>query len=195
MKRLRSKLTYANVMVTVLAFIALAGGTAFAATEMLPKNSVGTKQLAKEAVTPAKLSKASKATLKGPAGAQGATGATGAQGPKGDIGLTGAAGSAKAWAEISSTGVVVRSSPGLTVKHEAAGEDCVNPGNGFNNTNSVAVATINNSDPATASNLTMDISNTDDFNDCPKGDFDVFGIEQNGTSTKDVATGYIIAFV
>jgi hypothetical protein len=86
LKRLRSKLTYANVMVTVLAFIVLAGGTAFAAGEMLPKNSVGTKQLAKEAVTPAKLSKASKATLTGAKGATGSTGATGPQGPKGDKG-------------------------------------------------------------------------------------------------------------
>jgi hypothetical protein len=64
---------------------------------MLPKNSVGTKQLAKEAVTPAKLSKASKATLTGPKGATGATGASGPQGPqgiqgvKGDKGETGAA--------------------------------------------------------------------------------------------------------
>jgi hypothetical protein len=198
MKRLSGKLSYANVISTLCLVLLVGGGTAYAATEMLPKNSVGTKQLAKEAVTPAKLSKASKATLKGPAGAQGATGATGAtgaQGPKGDTGLTGAAGSAKAWAEISSTGVVERSSPGLTVKHVSAGEDCVNPGNGFNNTNSVAVATINNSDPATISKFTMDISNTDDFNNCPKGDFEVFGIEQNGASTKDAATGYIIAFV
>jgi hypothetical protein len=27
------------------------------------------------------------------------------------------------------------------------------------------------------------------------GDFEVFGIEQNGASTKDAATGYIIAFI
>jgi hypothetical protein len=89
MKRLRGKLTYSNVMVTVLAFIVLAGGTAYAATEMLPKNSVGSKQIKKGAVGPAKLSKASKATLTGPAGPagpKGAAGATGAQGPKGDKG-------------------------------------------------------------------------------------------------------------
>lgn len=89
MKCLRSKLTYANVMVTVLAFVVLAGGTAFAATQMLPKNSVGAKQLKKHAVTPAKLSSASSAALAGPAGRTGATGAqgpVGAQGPKGDQG-------------------------------------------------------------------------------------------------------------
>jgi hypothetical protein len=82
MKRLRSNLTYANVVATLALFVALAGGTAFAATH-LSKNSVGSKQIKKAAVTPAKLSKAAKSTLTG------ATGATGPQGPKGDSGATG----------------------------------------------------------------------------------------------------------
>jgi hypothetical protein len=91
MKRLRGKLTYSNVLVTVLAVLVIGGGTAYAATEMLPKGSVGTKQIKKEAVTPSKLSKASKAALTGPPGAKGATGATGATGPKGDKGDRGEA--------------------------------------------------------------------------------------------------------
>lgn len=41
--RLRTKLTYANVMATIAVFIAL-GGTGYAATQ-LPRNSVGTKQI------------------------------------------------------------------------------------------------------------------------------------------------------
>ena len=82
MHRIRQKLTYSNVMVTVLALIVLGGGTAYAASEMLPKGSVGTKQLKKEAVTPSKLSKKAKATLVGPAGPKGATGATGDAGPR-----------------------------------------------------------------------------------------------------------------
>jgi hypothetical protein len=77
MKRLSRKLTYANVVATIALFVALAGGTALAASQ-LAKNSVGSKQLKKEAVTPAKLSKASKATLIGPAGAKGDAGAPGA---------------------------------------------------------------------------------------------------------------------
>jgi hypothetical protein len=100
MNRLRSKLTYSNVMVTVLAFVVLAGGTAYAATGMLPKGSVGTKQLAKGAVTPAKLSNASKAALTGPTGPTGPTGAAGPQGPKGDKGdrgLTGPQGPSDAY--------------------------------------------------------------------------------------------------
>ena len=53
MRRLRPKLTYANVMATAAVFIALGGG-AYAATQ-LPKNSVGTKQLKDGAVTTAKI--------------------------------------------------------------------------------------------------------------------------------------------
>lgn len=109
MRRLRGKLTYSNVISTVCLFLLLGGGTAFAASQ-LGKESVGTNQLKKAAVTPAKLSAAAKAAMQGPAGpqgqqgpkgatgprgatgAQGAKGATGAQGPKGDTGPRGETG-------------------------------------------------------------------------------------------------------
>jgi hypothetical protein len=54
MKRLSSKLTYANVISTLCLFLLVGGGTAFAASH-LGKNSVGSKQLKKNAVTTAKL--------------------------------------------------------------------------------------------------------------------------------------------
>ena len=53
MTKLRTRLTYANVIATLALFIALGGG-AYAATQ-LPKNSVGTKQLKKNSVTAAKI--------------------------------------------------------------------------------------------------------------------------------------------
>jgi hypothetical protein len=84
MKKIRGKLTYANVMATIAVFIAL-GGVSYAATQ-LPKNSVGSKQLKKGSVTPAKLSKASKKTLTGVVGRDGATGAQGPKGEKGEAG-------------------------------------------------------------------------------------------------------------
>jgi hypothetical protein len=84
MKRLRSRLSYSNVMVTVLAFVVL-GGTAYAATE-LGKNSVGTKQLKNGAVTKAKIAKSAQKALKG---AEGPKGAPGAKGEKGDTGPKG----------------------------------------------------------------------------------------------------------
>lgn len=53
MSRLRSHLTYANVIATLALFLAL-GGVGYAAVK-LPKNSVGTRQLKSEAVTAAKV--------------------------------------------------------------------------------------------------------------------------------------------
>jgi hypothetical protein len=94
MKHLRPKLTYANVISTLCLFLLVAGGTAFAAGEILPKGSVGTKQLKNGAVTGKKVKPGSLTASafapkqlpegpRGPAGAAGAKGATGAQGVPG----------------------------------------------------------------------------------------------------------------
>jgi hypothetical protein len=79
---IRKRLTYANVMSSIAIFLALAGASAFAATQ-LEKNSVGPKQLKKNAVTTAKLKKnaVTKAKIKngavnGPKIADGSIGAT-----------------------------------------------------------------------------------------------------------------------
>jgi hypothetical protein len=88
MKSVRKRLTYANVMSSIAVFLVVAGGTAFAATQ-LGKESVGTKQLKKEAVSLAKINAAAKNSLKG---ATGATGSKGAEGPKGTDGPKGATG-------------------------------------------------------------------------------------------------------
>jgi Collagen triple helix repeat (20 copies) len=90
---LRRHLTYANVAATLALFLAL-GGAAYAATQ-LPKNSVGTNQLRKEAVTAAKIAKKTRKQLqgnRGPAGPQGPQGKTGKQGAKGATGARGAQG-------------------------------------------------------------------------------------------------------
>jgi hypothetical protein len=55
MRRIRSKITYANVVATLALFIAL-GGVSYAAVK-LPKNSVGEKQIKKNAVTDKKIKK------------------------------------------------------------------------------------------------------------------------------------------
>ena len=92
MKRLRSNVTYANVVATLALFLAVAGGSAFAATQLLPKNSVGPGQLRKGAVTPAKLAKSTRQALVGPAGARGPEGPGGPQGPAGAAGPAGPVG-------------------------------------------------------------------------------------------------------
>ena len=88
MHRIRGSLTYSNVMVTVLALLVLGSGSAYAASH-LGKESVGTRQLKKGAVTPAKLAQATAATLTGPRGATGASGPQGAAGPQGAQGPSG----------------------------------------------------------------------------------------------------------
>jgi hypothetical protein len=88
MSRIRHRLTYSNVISTVCLFLLIGGGTAFAASE-LGKESIGSRQLKKEAVTPAKLSAKAKSALTGPAGPAGPKGATGAAGPAGPQGPAG----------------------------------------------------------------------------------------------------------
>ena len=62
MRRLRAKITYANVVSTLCLFLLVGGGAAWGAVH-LPKNSVGAKQLKKGAVTPSKISQSTKTTL------------------------------------------------------------------------------------------------------------------------------------
>lgn len=88
MKRLRSKLTYSNLISTLCLALLVCGGTAYAATH-LPKNSVGTTQIKRAAVTPAKLSKGAKKTLAGRRGPVGPQGERGERGEKGDPGTRG----------------------------------------------------------------------------------------------------------
>jgi hypothetical protein len=57
MRSLRSKLTYANVMSSIAVFLVLGGASYAAAT--LPRNSVGSKQLRRNAVTHSKLTNGS----------------------------------------------------------------------------------------------------------------------------------------
>jgi len=88
----RSKLTYANVIASLALFVAL-GGVSWAAVT-LPANSVGKRQLKRNAVTSAKvangsLKKADFAAGQLPTGRRGATGPAGPHGERGDTGLTG----------------------------------------------------------------------------------------------------------
>ncbi len=91
-KRLRPRLTYANVIATLALFLALGGGAAFAAST-LGKNSVGGKQLKRNAVTGAKVKDGSLAAAdfkagQLPAGERGPTGERGPQGARGAAGAT-----------------------------------------------------------------------------------------------------------
>lgn len=95
--RIRSLFRHNAVAVLAL-FVAL-GGTSYAAIK-LPANSVGSKQIKKQAVTYSKLSKSAKAALKGEPGQPGAPGASGAKGEQGEKGDPGTP-ATKLWAVVS----------------------------------------------------------------------------------------------
>jgi hypothetical protein len=105
--RLRHRVSSAHLIALVALFAALGGG-AYAAIK-LPRNSVGSAQIRKGAVTPAKLSKAAKAKLAGPAGPAGAKGDAGATGAAGAAGATGATGPSDVYAAGASFGALTAS--------------------------------------------------------------------------------------
>jgi hypothetical protein len=119
--RLKERLTFSNVVAVIALFIAL-GGASYAAIK-IPKNSVGTKQLKKNAVNSSKVKNHSllakdfkKGQIpkgatgpKGPVGATGAAGLKGATGPAGLPGATGAAGLPGATGPTGADGI-----PGVT---------------------------------------------------------------------------------
>lgn len=124
LQRLRSGLSYANVMATIAVFIAL-GGTGYAAFS-LPRDSVGSRELRSRSVGAAELrrdavvsssvrdgalnlrdlSADARKQLRGDAGPIGPSGPAGPAGPKGDPGPQGAPGESVAteWAVVSDTG-------------------------------------------------------------------------------------------
>jgi hypothetical protein len=135
MSRIRNRLSYANIVSTICLLLVVGGGSAFAASQF-EKESIGTRALKKEAVTPAKLSLKAKAALTGPTGPKGATGdkgATGAQGPIGPAGPTGAPGSARAYGETADNAgnLIEARSKNATVRHPATGTYCITPGGGI----------------------------------------------------------------
>jgi hypothetical protein len=95
--RMKSRVSYANVVSALALFVAL-GGSSYAAFE-LPANSVGAAQLRNRAVTSVKvrngslqmkdLSAGARKALVGPVGPQGPAGLKGDAGPKGDSGAAG----------------------------------------------------------------------------------------------------------
>jgi hypothetical protein len=89
LRKLRLHLTYANVASSIALFLAL-GGVSYAAVH-LPRNSVGSKQIKKNAVTAAKVKNRS-LTLGDFKKGQLPAGARGLQGPQGERGLQGETG-------------------------------------------------------------------------------------------------------
>jgi hypothetical protein len=131
MTKLRSRLTYANLIATLALFLALGGG-AYAAVK-LPKNSVGGKQIKANAVSSGKvkdgsLKQADFGAGELPAGPAGANGTPGRDGTNGTDGTDGAPGETVGYAQVSAAGTVIGSGssniPQAAVSHPTAGVYC-----------------------------------------------------------------------
>lgn len=129
---------YSNVASTLALVLALSTGTAYAADNLLPKNSVGSKQIRNESVKSADVRNGSlrRADFKagqlptgprGPAGAQGPAGAAGPAGPPGPAGPSGPAGSARAFGRVTGGATpLLSAAKGFTaVIHNGLGRYCL----------------------------------------------------------------------
>jgi hypothetical protein len=119
-------------MSSIAVFFVLGGATAFAAAQ-LGSNTVGTKQLKKNAVVSSKVKNGSLKAAdfqsgqlpRGETGPKGETGARGETGAKGDAGAPGAPGTAKAAAVVSAAGTASSVIGGLQTKSEGGGLYCI----------------------------------------------------------------------
>jgi len=108
-------------------FLGLGGGTAFAAgNALLPRNSVGTKQVINGSLQANDLSTTTRNALKGnrgprgPAGVQGAQGSTGSAGAQGVQGAPGQS-ATKLFAAVDAGGTLTRSSGATSAQRTSAG--------------------------------------------------------------------------
>jgi hypothetical protein len=122
MKRTASYINRHHVALLAL-FVAL-GGTSFAAgNALVPRNSVGTKQVINGSLLTTDLSKTAQNALRGrtgqrgPAGAQGAKGATGAQGVQGTPGQS----AATVFAAVDAAGALAKNSGVTSASRASAG--------------------------------------------------------------------------
>lgn len=134
-----------------LALVVALGGTGYSVSQ-LPRNSVGTAQIKAGAVTGAKVRKGSLTADRLAPGvlaaagssAAGPTGPQGPAGPAGPTGPAGAAGSARAYGQVSATGVltVARSRGVDHVTRNGTGYYCIILDDAISASNPVVVATI-----------------------------------------------------
>jgi hypothetical protein len=144
--RPRLRLSYANIVSTLALFLALAGGTAYAASKLITGSQIAPGTITAKNIKARSLVAADFAKHQLPAGSRGLTGKTGATGPQGVAGQAGApgtpgapgapgtpgpAGSAVAYATvalINGTATFVSSRFGFTsVTHPQTGIFCVSP--------------------------------------------------------------------
>lgn len=131
--RLRGRLTYANVMSTIAVFGVLAGGGAYAATKIGPrdirKNAVRSVHVKNGTIVGRDIKRRTRrALLRRRRGRPGPAGAAGPRGPAGERGPQGPAGSVRAYAKVDGGGEFVGAHPGFTdVRRAGTGRYCLTP--------------------------------------------------------------------
>lgn len=218
-RRMRSRLTYANVVASLALFIAL-GGVSYAAIT-LPKNSVGSKQIKASAVTGVKVKNSSltgadvknksltaadfngsvqgSAGPAGPAGAQGSAGGQGPAGATGATGATGVAGSARAFAFVNPGAcaplcAITKSKNIASVERSLTGRYCITPtaSVGLNPATDLSIAGVdfrNTTSPEGAGSAMSDSTNAG----CPAGTYEVFTERTDaGTASNTVAFWFAV---
>jgi hypothetical protein len=195
MKHLLRRPSPAMVVACLALGIAL-GGTSYAAIT-LPKNSVGTKQLKKNAVISAKVKNRSLRAVdfkkgqlpRGPRGLQGAQGTQGIQGIQGIQGVKGDPGTAVAYALVTETGTVETNGPvkGITnamITHPAVGVYCFRslPAGA-----KIALVSANNFNGADDTISSVYTNNTGNIVDCDIGAGDRFRVRTYDVSNAALA--------
>ena len=110
----------ATVIASIALLVALGGTSIAAVNALVPKNSVGTKQIRNRAVTAAKVKLGSllAANFKAgelPTGGSGGAGATGQAGPAGATGPVGPAGPGAVWPLVKADGTILEKSGNVTM--------------------------------------------------------------------------------
>ena len=114
--------------VGLLALFLAVGGTSYAATALVPVNSVGSAQVINRSLRTIDLRRSTINALRGRRGPRGLQGPTGAQGPTGPRGPTGAAGvsATKLFAGLNAAGSIFKGSGAVSATRPSTGTYNVN---------------------------------------------------------------------
>jgi hypothetical protein len=180
-------------------FVALGGTSVAASNALLPRNSVGTAQLKKGAVTKKKINKKTVRALRGNRGPRGEQGAQGAQGLQGAQGAQGVPGTARAYGLVNFGGTAVTRSKGVvSVAHPNVGVYCILLDPSITFSASGAVLSPNYPDDTTGNFAIAHTEFVSQPVDCPAGNYvDVrtYRVTANGTNLVNTLSNQGFFFV
>jgi hypothetical protein len=195
--KLRTRLTYANVMATIAVFIAL-GGSSYAAIKVTGKtvkdSSLTGKDVRNSSLTGKDVKNQSLLTVDFKAG-QLPAGPQGLQGAKGDPGANGAPGTARAYAVVNpgaspaASFDTARTSGFTAVSHPNPGIYCLTPAAGISPSDRPAVVSVNwdSTTPPEGNGVAMRV-----LSFCPAGTFGV--LTERSTATTEPSNADDVGF-